>query len=51
MSLGGPGCDATYCDALGKAKRAGVAFAVAAGNENKLASQSTPACCAAVMSE
>ena len=49
MSLGGTGCDATYCAVIDKAKRARVAFAVAAGNENKPASTSTPACCSAVL--
>lgn len=51
MSLGGSGCDSTYCSAITKAKNAGVAFAVAAGNSNVLASGVSPACCADVLSK
>jgi subtilisin family serine protease len=45
MSLGGSGCDQTYCSAITAAKNAGVAFAVAAGNSNDIADKYTPACC------
>ena len=49
MSLGAPGCNKALCDAIFQAKLAGIAFAVAAGNENDLASKSAPAWCEAVM--
>jgi subtilisin len=49
MSLAGNGCFSYYCAAIAKAKNAGVAFAVAAGNDNALASGYTPACCVAVL--
>jgi subtilisin family serine protease len=51
MSLGGGGCDSAYCAAITAAKNAGIAFAVAAGNSNALASGYTPACCADALSK
>jgi subtilisin family serine protease len=51
MSLGGSGCDNNYCAAITKAKNAGVAFAVAAGNSNATASGFSPACCADALSK
>ncbi|GKY92952.1 hypothetical protein MPSEU_000264100 [Mayamaea pseudoterrestris] len=49
MSIAGDGCDSNYCAAIARTKRAGVAFAVAAGNDNSQASSVTPACCAGVL--
>jgi subtilisin family serine protease len=51
MSLGGSGCDTTYCAAITRAKNVGVAFAVAAGNSNATASGFSPACCADALSK
>lgn len=51
MSFGNPGCYVPLCNAIGKAKDAGIAFAVAAGNGNTQASDFMPACCEGVMGE
>lgn len=51
MSLSGYGCDKMYCAVIGRAKRSGIAFAVAAGNDNQPADLYQPACCQAVMSK
>lgn len=51
MSIGGSGCDSTYCNTITAGKNAGIAFAVAAGNSNTLASWSSPACCAGALSK
>jgi hypothetical protein len=51
MSLGSPGCDSTYCNALSQAKSVGIAIAVAAGNDNRPANGYSPACCSSVLSK
>jgi hypothetical protein len=51
LSLGNAGCYVPLCNAIAKAKDAGIAIAVAAGNDNGLASDFMPACCEGVMGE